>query len=184
VTTTEFLIGHIIYSIVGAAIGVLGLLAVFTFLALHARARLALAALILAVAGNVLITSIFGMAAFGQSAVGRLFLAGHTDEAVATYNDMYGAPLTITAAVGTLSLTVGVVILGIAVYRSGLLAKWAGIALAVGMVTFGVVGVILADFVQSIGAVILIVSTLAIAVSARRAVATGRLEAPDAYPAH
>jgi len=169
VTTTEFLMGHIVYSILGAAIGVLGILALCMFLALHARARLTLAGLILAVVGNVMITSVFGVAAFGQSAVGRLYLAGHTDEAVATYNDMYGTPLSITAAAGILSLTVGIVMLGIVIYRSVVLAKWAGVGLALGMVVFGVIGVILADFVQSIGAVMLIVSTVGVALSGRRA---------------
>jgi hypothetical protein len=40
--------------------------------------------------------------------------------------------------------------------------------MAVGIVVFGLIGVILADFVQSIGAVVMIASTLWIAVSARR----------------
>jgi hypothetical protein len=41
VTTTEFLISHLVTSIVGAAFGVLALLALFTFLALRVRSRLA-----------------------------------------------------------------------------------------------------------------------------------------------
>src|SRR5439155_22144202 len=137
---------HIVASIIGAGIGALGLLALFTFLALRVRSRLAAAGLAMAVLGNVLITAVFGMAAFGQSAVGRLYLAGHTEDAVATYNDMYGAPLSATAAAGVLLLVVGVVALGIAVTRSGVLPSWAGIAMAVGIVVFGVIGVILADF--------------------------------------
>src|SRR5881628_195882 len=70
VTTTEFLLSHIVASIIGAAIGVLGLLALYTFLALRVRSRLATAGLAMAVAGNVLITAIFGMAAFAQPAIG------------------------------------------------------------------------------------------------------------------
>src|SRR5712664_2616374 len=79
VTTPEFLASHIVASIIGAAIGVLGLLALFMFLALRVRSRLAVAGLAMAVAGNVLLTAVFGLAAFGQVAVGRLYLAGHTD---------------------------------------------------------------------------------------------------------
>src|SRR5262245_27263262 len=163
VTTTEFLISHLVASIVGAGIGALGLLALFTFLALRVRSRLAATGLALAVLGDVMITAIFGMAAFGQSAVGRLYLAGHTEEAVSTYGDMYGPPLSATAAVGILLLVIGVVALGIATARSRVLPAWAGIGLAVGIVVFGVIGVILADVVQSIGAVLLIASTLWIA---------------------
>jgi len=169
VTTTEFLLGHIVASIVGAGIGVLGLLALFTFLALRVRSRLAAAGLALAVVGDVMITAVFGTAAFGQSAVGRLYLAGHTEDAVAIYDDMYGAPLSATAAVGVLLLVIGVVVLGIAVTRSRVLPGWAGIGMAVGIVVFGVLGVILADVVQSIGAALLIASTLWLAGSPKRA---------------
>ena len=163
VTTTEFLLSHLIASILGAAIGVLGLLALFTILALRVRSRLAAAGLALAVVGDVLITAVFGTAAFGQSAVGRLSLAGQAEAAVATYADMYGAPLAATAAAGVLLLVVGVVALGIAVARARVLPRWAGVGLAVGIVVFGVIGVILADVVQSIGAALLIASTLGLA---------------------
>jgi hypothetical protein len=168
VTTTEFLISHIIASIVGAAIGVLGLLALFTFLALRVRSRLAATGLALAVMGNVMITAGFGLAAFGQPAVGRLYLAGQTAEAVAIYTDMYGVPLTATAAAGILLLVAGVIALGIALARSRVLPGWVGIGMAVGIVVFGVIGVILADIVQSIGAALLIASTLWLASAAWR----------------
>lgn len=169
VTTTEFLIGHIVYSIIGAAIGVLGLLALFTFLALRVRSRTAAVGLAMAVLGNVMITAIFGMAAFGQSAVGRLYLAGHTEDAVAIYFDMYGTPLSATAAVGILLLVIGVVCLGVAITRSRLLPTWTGVGLAGGMVVLGIVGVILADIVQSIGAAVLVASTLWLAYTAGKA---------------
>src|SRR5437879_5442850 len=55
VTTTQFLISHIVASIIGAAIGVLGLLALFTFLALRVRSGLTLAGLAMAAVGNVTI---------------------------------------------------------------------------------------------------------------------------------
>ena len=169
VTTTQFLISHIVASIIGAAIGVLGLLALFTFLALRVRSSLTLAGLAMAVVGNVMIAAVFGTAAFGQSALGRLYLAGQTEQAVATYNDMYGAPLSATAAAGVLLLVIGVVVLGIKVARVRLLPSWAGIGMAAGIVVFGVIGVILADFVQSIGAALLVVSTVWLAYGAKRA---------------
>ena len=168
VTTTEFLISHLVASIVGAAIGVLGLLALFTFLALRVRSRLAAAGLVLAVMGNVLITAIFGMAAFGQPAVGRLYLAGQTADAVAIYNAIYGVPLTATAAAGSLVLVAGVIALGVSVARSRVLPRWAGSGMAVGIVVFGVIGVILADILQSIGAVLLVASTLWLASAGQR----------------
>jgi hypothetical protein len=170
VTTTEFLISHLVSSIVGAAFGVLGLVALFTFLALRVRARLAAVGLCMAVVGTVMVTAIFGMAAFAQPAIGRLYQAGHTEEAIATYKDMYSTPLSITAAIGLPLLVLGVICMGVAVARCRVLPRWAGVGMAVGIVTFGLIGVILADFVQSIGAAVLIASTLWIAISARRTV--------------
>src|SRR6266851_9635573 len=87
VTTPEFLASHIVASIIGAGIGVLGLLGLFMFLALSVRSRLAAAGLTMAVVGNVMLTAVFGLAAFGQVAVGRLYLAGQTDSAVTTYRE-------------------------------------------------------------------------------------------------
>jgi hypothetical protein len=168
VTTTEFLISHLVTSIVGAAFGVLALFALFTFLALRVRSRLAAVGLCMAIIGNLMVTAIFGMAAFAQPAVGRLYLAGHTEDAIATYNDMYGTPLSITAAIGLPLLVIGVICIGVAVARSRVLPRWAGVGLAVGIIVFGLIGVILADFVQSIGAVVLIASALWIAVSTKR----------------
>src|SRR5439155_21792869 len=115
VTTPEFLASHIVASIIGAGIGVLGLLALFMFLAVRVRSRLPAAGLAMAVVGNVMLTAVFGLAAFGQVAVGRLYLAGHTAEAVAIYDDMYGTPLAATAAAGILLLVIGIIALGIAI---------------------------------------------------------------------
>jgi hypothetical protein len=156
-------------SILGAAIGVLGSLALGLLLALRAGSRLAIVGLALTVVGNVLITAVFGTAAFGQSAVGRQYLAGQSEAAIATYQDMYRAPLASTAAAGVLCLVCGVIVLGVTSSRSRDLPRWAGIGLAVGIVVFGVVGVILADVVQSLGAVLLIASTLWLAIRAGRA---------------
>jgi hypothetical protein len=169
VTTTEFLFSHIVLSIVGAGIGALGLLALFTFLALRARSRLAAVGLAMTVIANVMMTAVFGMAAFAQPAIGRLYLAGNTADAVAINNDMYGGPLMATAATGLVFLVIGMIALGIAITRSRVLPRWAGIGMAVGIVVFAPIGFILADFVQSIGAVLLIASTLWLAYAALRA---------------
>src|SRR5882762_573283 len=180
VTTPEFLTSHIVASIIGAGIGVLGLLALFTFLAVRVRSRLAAAGLAMAVVGNVMLTALFGLAAFGQVAVGRLYLAGHTAEAVAIYDDMYGVPLAATAAAGILLLVIGITTLGIAITRSRVLTRWVGIGMPLSIVVFGVVGAILNDFVQSIGAALLIATTVWLAYSARRATATEIKAAPAA----
>jgi hypothetical protein len=69
VTTTEFLIHHLLASIFGAGVGILGLTALFIVLCKGRAAPLALWALVLGVIGNTLDTAGFGVAAFAQSAI-------------------------------------------------------------------------------------------------------------------
>jgi hypothetical protein len=163
VTTPEFLVSHLVASILGAGIGTLGMVALAIVLARLNHLRVARWALVTAVLGNTLVTAVFGAAAFAQPAIGRAYLAGHTDDIVALNKDVYGAPLGLTAFPGIALLTTGILLFGIGVARSGRLPKLAGIGLAIGGPLFAVVGFVLSDFVQSIGAALLLVSAAWIA---------------------
>lgn len=168
ITTARFLASHLVASILGAAFGTLGLAALFVILVQRGAGALTAWAFALFVIGNTLVTSVFGTAAFAQPAIGRMYLAGATTQAVALQDDIYAAPLFATALPGVVLLTLGLVLFGIAAARSGWLPRWPGITLAVAAPLFGIVGFILADVVQSVGAAGLIVSTLALAVFAGR----------------
>ena len=65
VTTTEFRVSHLVASILGAAIGIIGFIALSVALSPRAP-RLATWALVTGVLGNTLTTAIFGVAAFAQ----------------------------------------------------------------------------------------------------------------------
>ena len=168
VTTNEFLISHLVASILGAGIGILGFTALFIVLCKGRTAPLALWALVTGVIGTTITTAVFGVAAFAQPAIGRAYLSGHMPAAVAINNDVYGTALNATALPGLLLLTVGMVLFGVAVIRSGSLPKLAGIGLVVGIVVFGPLGFFLADIVQSIGAALLVVSAVWIAIAGWR----------------
>jgi len=60
------------------------------------------------------------------------------------------------------------VLFGISVARAGWVPRWAGITLAVSAPLFGIIGLILANLVQSVGAAGLVASSLTIALFARR----------------
>jgi hypothetical protein len=167
VTTTSFLVGHLVGSILGAAIGILGFVCMSVLLIERGAPRLGLSALITAVVGAVFTNAIFGVAAFAQPAIGRAYLAGHGD-AAALYNDVNGGPLLGMAVIGVLSLSTALILYGIAVIRTGLASKWAGWALAVGGPTFAILGVALADIVQTVGAILLAIGAAGIAWAARR----------------
>ena len=165
VTTTEFLVSHLLASILGAGIGILGFTALFIVLCKGRTALLALWALVTGVIGTTITTAVFGVAAFAQPAIGRAYLSGHMAAAVAINNDVYGTALNATALPGLLLLTIGMVLFGVAVIRSGSLPKLAGIGLVVGIVVFGPLGFFLADIVQSVGAALLVVSAVWIAIA-------------------
>ena len=164
VTTTEFLISHLVASIFGAGVGILGLTALFVVLCKGRAAPLALWALVTGVFSNTIGPAGFGVAAFAQSAIGRAYLSGHITEAVAINNDVYGVALFATALPGLLIFAIGIVLFGVAIARFGSLPKLAGIGFALGGVQFAVIGFVLSDFVQSIGAALLVASTVWIAI--------------------
>jgi hypothetical protein len=166
VTTTGFLVSHLVASILGAAIGIVGFVALS--ITLGARApRMATWALITGVLGTTLTTAVFGVAAFAQPAIGRAYLAGHHDVAD-LYNDVNGPPLFATAGVGVLSLSAALILYGVAVARTRTAPALAGTSLAVGGPLFAIVGVILADVVQSVGALLIIAGVTWIAWSVHR----------------
>lgn len=173
VTTTEFLASHLAASIVGAGIGILGFAALSVLLIGRGSPRLALWGLVTGVLGNVLSTAVFGIAAFAQPAIGRSFLAGATNMP-AYYDDVNGVPLVATAATGVLLLSAGLIVYGIAVARTGLAPRLAGLALAIGGPLFSIVGLVLGNYVQSIGVALLIAGTAWIAWTARPAASRNR----------
>lgn len=169
VTTTEFLIHHLVGSIFGASVGILGFTALFIVLCKGRAAPLALWGLVTEVIGNTLNTAGFGVAAFAQSAIGRAYLSGHMAEATAINNDVYGSALTATLLLGTLLILIGTVLFGVAIVRSGSLPKLAGIGLALGGVVFPVTAILFDNFLESVGAVLLVASVVWVAIAGWRA---------------
>ncbi len=167
VTTNQFLLSHLVGSIAGAAIGSIGVIGLMLYLQDTKVAGRAITGMVATVAGNTLTSSIFGVAAFAQTAMGRMFLAGQQN-APDFYNQVYAGPLFGTALVALLLFIVGGVFAGIAIAASGRLPRWAGWVYAV-----STVGFVLSNFLfpvgQSLMSALLIVATVAVAWSAGRA---------------
>lgn len=169
VTTPEFLASHLIASLLGAAIGIIGMVALAVFLAVRGRPRAAVWGLVAGVVGSTLVTAVFGIAAFAQPAIGRDYLAGHPAAAHAMYYAAaQGAWLVATAFTGAALLAVSLVIFGIAAARTRPLPRLAGIGLAVGGPLFAIIGAALDNFIESIACAILVASTAWIATAAHR----------------
>jgi len=166
ITTNVFLVSHLVASIAGAALGSLGVIGLLLYLQESKGVGKAITGMVATVAGNIFLTAVFGVAAFAQPAMGRMFLAGEQN-AVDFYNQVYAAPLFGTAILGLLLFMIGGVFLGIAIAAGGRLPRWTGWAYALSTVGY-VVSFILFPVGMSVFSALLIVTTAVIAWSAAR----------------
>lgn len=162
VTTDRFLWSHLINSIAGAAIGTIGVIALLLYLQDTRAAGKAISGTVATVVGNTLTTSIFGVAAFAQPAMGRMFQAGQ-ENAAEFYNQVYGAPLFGTAILGLLLFIVGGVLIGIAIASSGLIERWVGWVYALTTAGFAISNFFFPPLVTSGLLVLLVIATVVVA---------------------
>jgi hypothetical protein len=161
VTTDVFLVSHLVASIAGAAIGSIAIAGLMLYLQDSRGARRMVTGMAATVAGNLFLTAIFGIAAFAQPAMGRMFLAGEPS-AFDFYNEVYGAPLLATAMVALLLFLIGGIFTGSAIAASGRLPRWTGWAYAVATTGF-VVSFLVWPVGMSVSSALLVAATAAIA---------------------
>lgn len=164
VTTTSFLLSHLINSILGAAIGSIGVVGLVLFLQESKVAGRTIAGMVAMVVSNTLVSSIFGVAAFAQTAMGRMFIAGQQN-ALDFYNQIYNGTLFGTALLALLLFMIGGVLIGNAITTCGFFPRWTGWTFAISMVGF-VLSTFLLDIGQSISSALLFLAALTVAWSA------------------
>jgi hypothetical protein len=173
ITTDRFLVSHLGASIIGAALGLLGIVAALAFLVRGRAVTPAILGAACFIVANVLLTAVFGVAAFAQPAIGNAFLDGMSG--VRELNeDVYGPAVFATAGVGMLFFVAGAILLGVAIAGVGGPMKWIGIGFAASVVIF-VLGFLMLDVAQPIGGALLAVVGVMLALRlpnhARQAVA-------------
>lgn len=161
VTTTRFLLSHLINSITGAAIGSIGVVGLMLYLQDSKVAGRAITGMVATVVSNTLVSSIFGVAAFGQTAMGRMFLAGQ-QYAADFYNEVYNGTLFGTALIALLLFMIGGIFVGNAITACGFFPRWTGWVYAISIVGF-VLSNFLFDVGQSISSVLLFIATVMVA---------------------
>ena len=162
VTTSTFLASHLIASIAGATLGLVGMAALFV-LTEHASPGRAKSGFVLSAFGQIGLASIFGVAAFAQPAIGRAFLDGERAVAEAINADVYGGLLVATAALSLVAFVAGGILLGGAARRVGPWPRWAGVAFATSVTVFAVGVFVEVPFLQPVAAIGLTVAGVAIA---------------------
>jgi hypothetical protein len=140
VTTTDYLVSHLLGTTLGIILLIFGVIALGAYLAKGGRSgRLGLVAMVIIIAANALaLMSAGGWSTFAAPAIGRAYLAGIED---AMRIDVGIDYIVIFMLVIALSF-IGNVLLGIAIWRSGMLPKWAGAIWIAWAVMFYVAGVL------------------------------------------
>ena len=123
-------------ALVYQALLVLGSLALYVHLSRSRAERWAFAGLVVTVCCTMLFVPMMGFAAFVVPAVGALIEAGHTD-AVAVMDQTFREPFAAFPFFGGIFVNLGLILNGVAVWRSGTLPKWAGVL----WIASGVLGV-------------------------------------------
>jgi hypothetical protein len=165
VTTSQFLLSHLVASIGGAGFGLVGAAGLFIVTDRMAP-RLARWGFVLWAFAQVGLASVFGVAAFFQPAIGRAFLEGGGQVAVGINEDVYGGPLFVMAGLSLQLFTAAGILLGLAASRTRVLPRWAGFVFAASAVVF--VLSFFFDVVQPVGGLGIGFAGIGFALAARR----------------
>ena len=166
VTTDHYVLGHVLGSILGLIFAIFGTFALGAYLTRSRAGRLGLAAMVITVLGGTLFLPAMGVSTFAVPEEGQAYLAGI--EGYRNLPDIFADTMfALTSLLVILLGFVGNVLLGVAVWRSGTLPKWAGVlwaAAAVFMYPLGIVYAAVILGVQStpptvlLGALLLVIS--------------------------
>jgi hypothetical protein len=141
VTTKGWVLKHLFLSDLGIILVIFGLFALGAYLTRSRAGRMGLVAMVIAVFGQALFLLIGGVSTFATPQEGQAYLAG-IEEYHKLPTSFAGTAQTATLVVSILLQFVGNILLGVAVWRSGILPKWAGalwVAAPVLMYVFGLV---------------------------------------------
>jgi hypothetical protein len=145
VTTDHYLYAHLFGSIGGAVLAILGAFALGAYLANTGAGRMGLWAMVMTVVGQALGLTVGGVSTFAAPEEGQAHLAGIAEYARLNEQQpmLSDTALVATFALAILLMFLGSVLLGVAVWRSGTLPRWAGAIWAASALVFYALGAVL-----------------------------------------
>ncbi len=124
VTTNHYVLSHLFSSILGIIFAIFGVFALGAYLAASRAGRMGLVAMVITVMGSALLLVVLGVSTFASPEQGQAILAGmNTMQLPETFADTVQA---LTGLGYVLLGFVGNILLGVAIWRSGTLPRWAG----------------------------------------------------------
>lgn len=125
VTTNHYVLTHLFGSTLGLILAIFGAFALGAYLAKSRAGRLALVAMVITVTGSALFLPGMGVSTFAAPEEGQAYLAGI--EGIPSMPTSFAdIAFAVTSLLVVLLLFGGNVLLGVAVWRSETLPKWAG----------------------------------------------------------
>ena len=165
VSTTYYVLKHLFASILGMIFALFGTFALGAYLARSHAGRLGLVAMVITVFGYALFLPVMGVATFAAPGEGQAYVAGDEEFAEIASTGFAVTIQTFIVLLVPVLLLVGNVLLGVAVWRSGTLPRWAGALWAVAAVLMLLLGQVVAIFLTGstpvtvgVGAVLLVIS--------------------------
>jgi hypothetical protein len=125
VTTDFYLLKHLFASGLGIIFVIFGTFALGAYLARSSAGRMGLVGMAITVLGSLLFLMVGGVSIFAAPKQGQAILAG-IEEYEKLPEILADTALLPTMGVAVLLMLVGNVLLGVAVWRSGMLPRWAG----------------------------------------------------------
>ena len=122
VTTDHYVLGHLLYSILGL---IFGIFALGAYLTRSSVGGMGLVAMVITVLGNALFLPLQGVSTFSAPEEGQAVLAG-LEEFEELPPIFANTVFALTGLLDIVLLLAGNVLLGVAVWRSGTLPRWAG----------------------------------------------------------
>jgi hypothetical protein len=149
VTTTHYVLGHLLGSILGLILAIFGTFALGAYLTRSRAGRLGLVAMVMTVLGSTLFLPAMGVSTFAVPEEGQAVLAGleEFEELPPIFADTAFA---VTSLLVIVLGFVGNVLLGVAVWRSGMLPRWAGALWAAGAVFMYPLGIVYAAVILGV----------------------------------
>ena len=133
--STAWLVAHMLAMVAFILVEV-GLLGLYLALQESAAERPAFLALVISLLGIGLTLPFYGGEAFGLHAIGQEALKEQRAALVGLAEVVRSGPGLIMFVVGLLLLAVGAIMAAIAIWRSGVLAKWSGVPFAMGFALY------------------------------------------------
>lgn len=182
VSTTSYLVEHVLANVVGSALAIFGTFALGAYLAGSRRSRSALWGMALAITGHVLFTVPGVVSTFVTPAIGSAYLDGNQEAMTIEFSPVLMAVF----GLALLMALVGNALLAAALWGSRSFPRWVGLLWAAGTLVFYLFGVVLGLATtgaslptQPTGAGLLLLAGTAIAWTAHREPQDESLETPE-----